>query len=118
MSTVKSIPCAAAAPCTLLDLLQRQAAEKPDRCAYTFRWKDGSEQRLTFGELDCRARAVAATIRRTVQPGDRVLLVYPVGLDFVDAFFGCVYAGVLAVPATYPKPRRPMPRLRAIARDC
>jgi len=46
------------------------------------------------------------------------LLIYPPGLDFVTAFLGCIYAGVLAVPATYPKHRRPMPRLKAIAEDC
>ena len=43
---------------------------------------------------------------------------YPPGLDFIAAFFGCLYAGVVAVPATYPKPRRPMPRLNRIAVDC
>jgi acyl-CoA synthetase (AMP-forming)/AMP-acid ligase II/acyl carrier protein len=53
-----------------------------------------------------------------LRPGDRALLVYPPGLDFIAAFFGCVYAGVTAVPATYPKPRRPMPRLKRIALDC
>jgi acyl-CoA synthetase (AMP-forming)/AMP-acid ligase II/acyl carrier protein len=46
-----------------------------------------------------------------------VLLVYPAGLEFISAFFGCLYAGVVAVPATYPKPRRPLPRMASIARD-
>src|SRR5690606_27529369 len=49
---------------------------------------------------------------------DRALLVYPAGLEFISAFFGCLYAGVVAVPATYPKPKRPMPRLNRIALDC
>jgi acyl-CoA synthetase (AMP-forming)/AMP-acid ligase II len=44
--------------------------------------------------------------------------VYPAGLEFIAAFFGCMYAGVVAVPATYPKPKRPMPRLNRIALDC
>jgi acyl-CoA synthetase (AMP-forming)/AMP-acid ligase II/acyl carrier protein len=57
-------------------------------------------------------------LAKRVAVGDRVLLVYPPGLEFIGAFFGCVYAGVLPVPATYPKPRRPMPRLDSIAADC
>ena len=71
---------------------------------------------MTYGELDRRARVIAARLQLELQPGDRALLVYPPGLDFIAAFFGCLYAGVVAVPATYPKPRRPMPRLNRIAR--
>ena len=59
-----------------------------------------------------------ARLQLELQPGDRAILVYPPGLDFIAAFFGCMYAGVVAVPATYPKPRRPMPRLSRIAIDC
>ena len=50
-------------------------------------------------------------------PGDRALLVFAPGLEFVTAFLGCVYAGVVAVPATYPKPNRPAPRIASIAED-
>ena len=46
-----------------------------------------------------------------------MLLLFPAGLDFITAFFGCLYAGIRAVPTTYPKPRRPMPRMTAIAHD-
>jgi acyl-CoA synthetase (AMP-forming)/AMP-acid ligase II/acyl carrier protein len=67
--------------------------------------------------LDERARAIAAEVRRFAEPGDRALLVYPPGLDFVAGFFGCMYAGVLAVPCNYPRPKRPMPRHAAIAAD-
>ncbi len=67
--------------------------------------------------MDAR-RAIAAELQKTAQPGDRALLVYPAGLEFISAFFGCILAGVMPVPATYPKPRRPMPRLSAIHADC
>ena len=60
------------------------------------------------GELDRRARVIAARLQLELSPGDRALLVYPAGLEFIAAFFGCMYAGVVAVPATYPKPKRPM----------
>lgn len=107
-----------AAPCTLLDLCRHQARLCPQRRAYTFRSEDGSERTITFGELDRRSRAIASTLQGAAGRGERALLVYPAGLGFVEAFFGCVYAGLLPVPATYPKPRRPMPRLGAIADDC
>ncbi len=103
---------------TLLELLEYQARTKADRCAYLFRNDDGSETSLTFEQLDRRAKAIAAAVQRHANPGDRVLLVYPAGLEFVAAFLGCVSAGVLGVPATYPKPRRPLPRLSTIAVDC
>ena len=77
-----------------------------------------AERTLTFAELDREPQAVAAAVEGVVTKGDPVLLVYPPGLDFIVGFFGCVYAGAIAVPATYPKASRPMPRLSAIARDC
>ncbi|MEQ8836983.1 MAG: AMP-binding protein, partial [Lacipirellulaceae bacterium] len=59
-----------------------------------------------------------AKLQAAYSPGERVLLVYPPGLEFIAGFFGTLYAGLLPVPATYPKPRRPLPRLDAIAADC
>lgn len=105
-------------PRTLRDLLELQAARAGDSPAFTFLADDGGEVSLTYAELDRRARRIAARVAQIAQPGERALLVYPTGLDFIAAFFGCVYAGVLAVPATFPKPRRPMPRLISIAQDC
>src|SRR5712691_9058835 len=75
---------------------------------------------LTYGELDRQSRAIAATLQRSIAPGSRALLMYPPGLEFIAAFLGCLYAGVLAVPAYPPHPARlsrNLPRLRAIARD-
>ena len=103
---------------TLLELLETQARNHAPRRAFTFLADDGQEQSLTYRELDGRARIIASALSRSTSPGDRALLVFPAGLDFISAFFGCAYAGVLAVPATFPKPRRPMPRLSAIAKDC
>ena len=105
-------------PRTFVELVQRRACDNPDRCAYSFVREDASETTLTFGELDRRARSIAATLQQLAEAGERALLIYPPGLDFISGFFGCLYAGIVAVPATYPKPRRPMPRLSAIAGDC
>ncbi len=64
------------------------------------------------------ARRSRRALAASVPPGERALLLYPPGLDFIAAFFGCLYAGVVAVPAYPPRPNdRSQPRLRAIARD-
>jgi acyl-CoA synthetase (AMP-forming)/AMP-acid ligase II/acyl carrier protein len=103
---------------TMFELLERQAADHGDRTAYTFLDDQDQEISLSYTALDRRARAIAAELQTRLKPGDRALLVYPAGLEFIAAFFGCMYAGVVAVPATYPKPRRPLPRMNRIAADC
>ena len=108
----------AAAASTMVELLERRSAHPRARCAYTFLSEDGSLATMSIRDVEKRARSIAATLQEICDPGDRVLLVYPPGLDFVPAFLGCIYAEVLPVPATYPKPRRPMPRLLTISRDC
>jgi len=104
---------------TLPELLRRRAAEAGDDPAYTF-LGDGEEvaAELTFAELDRRSRAVASALRDAGAAGERVLLLYPPGLDFVAAFLGCLDAGAVAVPAYPPASRRHLPRLRSIVADC
>jgi acyl-CoA synthetase (AMP-forming)/AMP-acid ligase II len=106
---------------TLVGLLRRRAGERPDQRAYTF-LLDGEddEATLTHAGIDTRARAIAAQLLACTTPGERALLLYPPGLDFVAAFWGCLYAGVIAVPALPPDPLRldrTLPRLRAIIHD-
>src|SRR5215207_3412691 len=111
----------AAASSTLVELLRLRAAAHPDRLLYTF-LRDGEreEANLSYGELDRRARVVAARLQRSEARCERALLLYPAGLDFVAAFFGCLYAGVVPVP-TYPphqaQPNRVPYRLRALLDD-
>ncbi|MFL6198800.1 MAG: amino acid adenylation domain-containing protein, partial [Thermoanaerobaculia bacterium] len=102
----------------LVDVLRRRAAEHPDRVAYRF-LDDGEEEgsSLTYAELDRRARALGAFLQRHGGAGERALLLYPPGLDFVVSFLGCLYAGTVAVPAYPPRSNRPDSRLQAIARD-
>jgi acyl carrier protein len=87
--------------------------------AYTFLdAEEGEEGSVTYGELDQQVRTVASRLQSTgVSEGDRVLLLYPAGLGYVAAFLGCLYAGVVAVPAYPPRPNRPLSRIRAIAAD-
>ena len=91
---------------SISELLRRRAGCHGDRVAIEF-LADGetNPQSWTYGELDRRASEVAAWLAERTQVGDRALLVFPSGLDFVAAFFGCLYAGVTAVPA-YPPRRR------------
>ena len=100
------------------DLLRWRAEEAGAKVA--FRFLPAGEEvaaQFTFAELDVRARAVAVTLRDRCVPGDRALLIYPAGLDFLAAFFGCLYAGVVAVPAYPPRPNESIRRLRAIVAD-
>ncbi|HEY3571967.1 MAG TPA: amino acid adenylation domain-containing protein, partial [Thermoanaerobaculia bacterium] len=109
----------AAGALTVAGLLRARAAERPEQVAFTFLTDGESEGvSLTYGELDRRAAGVAAALAASVPPGERALLLYPPGLDFIVAFFGCLYAGVVAVPAYPPRPNdRSQSRLRAIAHD-
>ena len=106
---------------TWIDVLRDRAQHRPELVVYTF-LVDGHtrEARLTFAELDQRARAIGAMLQRRLAPGDRALLLYPPGLDYIAAFLGCLCAGVVAVPAWPPRPARlelTLPRLRGIVGD-
>ncbi|NEQ95279.1 MAG: fatty acyl-AMP ligase [Cyanothece sp. SIO2G6] len=103
---------------TLIDLLQYRAIYQADQIAYTF-LKDGEEEhgRLTYRELDQSARSIASHLRTIAQPGDRALMLYPSGLEFLTAFFGCLYAGIVAVPAYPPRRNQKLTRLEAIVSD-
>jgi amino acid adenylation domain-containing protein len=103
---------------TLVELLRRAADEQPNEQLYSFLSSgDTADQSLSYAELDRRARAVAALLQQLDAAGERVLLLYPPGLEYIVAFFGCLYAGAIAVPAYPPQLNRPAPRLQAIVAD-
>lgn len=103
---------------SLVDLLRYRALHQPDQQGFTF-LVDGEEEtlHLTYAELDAHAQAIAAALQSACVPGDRVLLVYQPGLDYVAAFFGCLYAGVTAVPIYPPRPNRSLVRLQSVIAD-
>jgi hypothetical protein len=70
----------------------------------------------SFAELDRRARAIASRLGAVLQPGSRVMLVYPQGPDLAGAFFGCLYAGMAAVPLVLPAPGATEAVARAVRR--
>ncbi|MBP5972512.1 fatty acyl-AMP ligase [Brasilonema sp. CT11] len=103
---------------TLVDLLRKRAIQQQSQVAYTF-LVDGETQEvsLSYKELDQKARSLAALLQSMKATGERALLLYPPGLEFIAAFFGCVYAGVTAVPAYPPRRNQRMTRLQAIVKD-
>lgn len=101
---------------SLLTTLSNRAQYQTDQQAYIFLPNGETESgNLTYGELDRQARVIAAQIQSW--RGERALLLYPSGTEFIAAFFGCLYAGVVAVPAYPPHLNRPTPRLQAIVAD-
>jgi acyl-CoA synthetase (AMP-forming)/AMP-acid ligase II len=98
-----------------VELLRRRTVQDPDRTAFIFLADaDTVAGTLTYAELDRQARAIAALLQSRGLAGERALLLYPPGLDFVAALFGCLYAGVVAVPAYPPRRNRSSERLQAI----
>jgi acyl transferase domain-containing protein/acyl-CoA synthetase (AMP-forming)/AMP-acid ligase II/acyl carrier protein len=103
---------------TLVELLQNRAQQHPERVAFTF-LVDGEleEVRLTYGALDQQARAIAAELQTCGAKGERALLLHPPSLEFISAFFGCLYAGVMAVPVYPPRINQSLSRFQAIVND-
>ncbi|MDQ2637365.1 MAG: AMP-binding protein, partial [Actinomycetota bacterium] len=102
-------------PATLMDLLRQRAADYRDKVAFSFSYNgDGEDQtQLTYQELDTRARAIASSLQQRGAAGERVLVLCRPGLDAIAGYFGCVYAGAVAVPVH----ERLAPRLSSVIPD-
>ncbi|MBL1078306.1 fatty acyl-AMP ligase [Nocardia sp. 2] len=106
-------------PALLPDVLRQRAETEPDRTAYIFLDESGAEtDSLTYRELYRRAHTVAGVLRAHCVPGDRALLIFPQSLDFIVAYFGCLYARVLAVPVQPPRRGQLQESTKSIVRDC
>ncbi|MGK7936599.1 MAG: AMP-binding protein, partial [Xenococcaceae cyanobacterium] len=103
---------------TLVDLLRYRAKHQPDKTAYIFLHNGETEtNRLTYAELDRQARSIATCLHNLEAQGERALLLYSPGLEFIAAFFGCLYASVVAVPAYPPRRNQKLSRLQSIISD-
>ena len=102
----------------LVQMLRRRVQELGEKTIYTY-LNDGESQesRLTYCELERRALAIAAHLQSHLSPGERVLLLYPPGIDFPAAFFGCLCAGMVAVPTNLPSSNRFLANLGATVSD-
>lgn len=105
---------------SLSDLLRERVRARPEQDAVVF-VRDPvtrDDDPMSYAELDERARRIAGWLRDRVAVGDRVLLLHPSGVDFVAAFFGCLYAGAVAVPAPLPgRYHHERRRVKGIAKD-
>ncbi|MDR3082651.1 MAG: fatty acyl-AMP ligase [Streptomyces sp.] len=108
----------------LPSVLHALACSVPERAAVIHVHSPDADEdghvEVSYAELDGRARRLAHALRDVVAlaPGDRVLLLHPSGIDFPVAFFGCLYAGLVAVPAPVPGAnRRERLRLSGIVRQ-
>ncbi|AKT40701.1 type I polyketide synthase [Chondromyces crocatus] len=107
---------------SLVDLLRWRAEHQPSTRAFTLLQEDGETEdgHLTYAEIDAAARSIAAQLQSLGFEGKRVVLLFPASLGFVTAFFGCLYAGAIAIPAPPPSPSRiarTLPRLTGIVED-
>jgi len=106
---------------SVVELLRWRARRSPDQWAFTS-LRDGESEasRLSFSELDREARRIGAELQAAGARGQRALMLYPAGIEFVTAFYGCLYAGTVAIPAYPPDPQRldrSLARLRVMIED-
>lgn len=103
---------------SLVEMLQTRSAKDPDRIIYRFlNYYENDriiENEITYSGLDRNARCIAQWFQERGAAGERALLLYPPGLDYISAFFGCLYSGVIAVPAYPPLSPKLIPRIESI----
>ena len=103
---------------SIAEVLIQRSVSAPHQRAYTFLSGNPlKETTITYQELDRRARSVAAYLQTIAKKGDRVLLLEKSGIAFLAAFFGCLYAGLIAIPGYPPRRGRSVPALEGMATD-
>ncbi|MBD2607827.1 AMP-binding protein [Scytonema hofmannii FACHB-248] len=108
---------------TIIDILQQHAIQHSDKEVFIFikhsiNDKSHEETRLNYKELDQVSRKIANILLQENKNSNLpVLLVFPPGLDFIKAFFGCLYAGMIAVPANPPRRNQSLKRIHSIVAD-
>lgn len=103
---------------TILDHLQNHALRQPEAQAFTFIDENQQEHTLSFKELDDEAQRIAAGLLSTTDAGDRAILLFAPGLDYIKAFFGCLYAQVVAVPLYPPRSEKHTDRVAVVMENC
>lgn len=106
---------------TIIEVLRWRAQHQPSKLAYTFLVDGKIDEPVswTYEEVDRYAQIIGAFLDKKGLKGERAILFYHPGLDFLSAFLGCLYAGVVAIPAPPPDPRlkQSLPRLQSIVID-
>jgi natural product biosynthesis luciferase-like monooxygenase protein len=102
----------------LSEILHYRALHQGDKTAFTFLPDERPPVSVNYHELNEQARLIARGLRTFVQPGERAVLLYPSGLEYVAAFWGCLCAGIVAVPVYPPRRNTNSDHLLAIVEDC
>jgi acyl-CoA synthetase (AMP-forming)/AMP-acid ligase II/acyl carrier protein len=104
---------------SLVEIFEKNCALTPDKVVYYF-LEDGLEEtsRVTYGEMNRSVKSVASALQSRCRQGDRTLLLFPAGIEFIVSLFGCFYAGIIGVPAYPPRKNRLFQRFEAIVNDC
>ncbi|MGE5499243.1 MAG: amino acid adenylation domain-containing protein [Syntrophothermus sp.] len=84
-----------------VSLIEKRAQAQPDKICFTFLTDKDKQDTLSYSELYLRSRIIASCLQSLSLKGERVLLLYTSGLEYISAFFGCLFASAIAVPA-YP----------------
>ncbi len=103
---------------TIHDFLAVHAKSKSDDTAFTFIEDDGEKSQISFNELHQRAQSIAHYLTGEYEAGARVVLLFPPGLEYIQAFIGCLYAGVVAVPLYPPQSKKHAGRVLTVIEDC
>ena len=106
---------------TIAEMLRLRSEEKPNDTAYLFleflAGDEISEHKISYHGLDRRARQTASLLRKGNGAGERALLLYPPGIDYIASFFACQYAGIVAVPSYPPFSQRHFSQLKSIIEE-
>lgn len=104
---------------TIPQILLSRATSTPDKTAYIF-LHDGEEQVeiISYKALHNAACVIASQLLKNHTRGERALMLFPPGTDFIRALYGCFYAGIIAVPAYAPRKNRSLERIRSLVADC
>lgn len=119
MAHIDHLPGSYFGPPTIVDLIRHRASHQPNDLAFGY-LVDGDEDmiHMTNADLDRKARAIGAWLQMNGMTGERAMLLFPPGLDFIAAYFGCLYAGTIAVPVYPPRKNRSANRVQIVAEDC
>jgi len=103
---------------TIHDYLAAHALSKTDDKAFTFIEDSGDKTLICFDDLHNRALSIAQYLAREFEAETRVVLLFPQGLEYIQAFLGCLYAGVVAVPLYPPSSEKHAGRVLTVIDDC
>jgi len=102
----------------IIEILKKNAETRPNDILYRYIEDEEKEPlTLTYDQVHYEAKKIASNLLSTCRKGDRALMLYPAGLEFITAFLGCLYAGLIAVPAYPPRKNQKLNRLKSIIND-